>query len=338
MDTISDGYYKHFEHRTWHGFNLLAMDGTTIRVPDEPEIIDHFGFWNVTKGKPCPKARGSQLFDVLNRISIDAAISPKAVGEREMAATHMLKLSPNDLLLLDRGLAAFWFFKLVTSLDANFCARVSCTKWKVIRQFYHSNEKERIVKLSLTYGSLAQCAEMGLDKRPIKVRLVRVELESGETEILITSLLDRQNYPIEVFPDLYFSGWLVEEDYKTIKCRLEVENFSGKSVLSVYQDFHAKMFSKNLTAVISSTVRTQIEEKSKRCHFDHKINFVQALAKMKNVIPLLFTEPLLMVEHLVAKLKATFVGSTESVRPGRQYERNHKVKVKKYHTAYKPVC
>ena len=338
MDTITDGYYKHFDHRTWQGFNLLAIDGTTIRVPDEPEIIDHFGVWNVTKGKPCPKARGSQLFDVLNRITIDAAIGPKAVGEREMAASHMLKLTSTDLLLLDRGYPAFWLFKLVTSLDANFCARVSCTKWKVIRQFYHSNEKERIVKLSPPYSSVAQCAEMGLDKRPIKVRLVRVELENGETEILITSLLDRQRHPIEVFADLYFSRWPVEEDFKTIKCRLEVENFSGKSVLSVYQDFHAKLFSKNLTAVIASTIRTQIEEKSKRCHFDHKINFVQALAKMKNTIALLFTQPLLIVEHLVAKLKAIFVISTESIRPGRQYERNHKVKVKKYHVAYKPVC
>ena len=90
--------------------------------------------------------------------------------------------------------------------------------------------------------------------------------------------------------------------------------------------------------MIASTIRTQIEEKSKRCHFDHKINFVQALAKMKNTIALLFTQPLLIVEHLVAKLKAIFVISTESIRPGRQYERNHKVKVKKYHAAYKPVC
>ena len=90
--------------------------------------------------------------------------------------------------------------------------------------------------------------------------------------------------------------------------------------------------------MIASTVRTQIEQKSKRCLFDHKINFAQALGKMKNVIALLFTQPLWIVEHLVAKLKAIFAITTESVRPGRQYERNHKVKVKKYHFAYKPVC
>ncbi len=35
-----------------------------------------------------------------------------------------------------------------------------------------------------------------------------------------------------------------------MKCRLEVENFSGKSPLSVYQDFHAAVLSKNMTAML----------------------------------------------------------------------------------------
>jgi hypothetical protein len=40
-----------FEHETWFGFNLLAIDKSTIRVPDEYEISNHFGAWNSTKGK-----------------------------------------------------------------------------------------------------------------------------------------------------------------------------------------------------------------------------------------------------------------------------------------------
>ena len=57
----------------------------TGRVPDEQEIIDHFGLWNVKKGNPCPKARVSQMFDVLNKITLDAIIQPKSKGERELA-------------------------------------------------------------------------------------------------------------------------------------------------------------------------------------------------------------------------------------------------------------
>jgi hypothetical protein len=52
---------------------------------------------------------------------------------------------PNDLILLDRGYPAFWLFKLIKSMGADFCARISCTKWKVVRKFYRSGQKERII-------------------------------------------------------------------------------------------------------------------------------------------------------------------------------------------------
>jgi hypothetical protein len=47
-------------------------------------------------------ARLSQLFDTLNKITVDAIISPKHIGERELAANHFLHLKPTDLVLMDR--------------------------------------------------------------------------------------------------------------------------------------------------------------------------------------------------------------------------------------------
>ena len=173
------------------------------------------------------------MFDVLNKVTIDAIISPKSDGERELAAFHFLKLLPDDLILLDRGYPAFWLFKLVMSLKAQFCARISYKKWKIIRKFYESGEEEQIVKLDPSTVSARKCFEMGLDKKPMKVRLIRVELESGETEVLITSLTDMKRYPIALFSDLYNLRWPIEEDYKTLKYRLQIENFSGKTVLSI---------------------------------------------------------------------------------------------------------
>lgn len=65
------------------------------------------------QGDPCPKARVSQLYDVLNHITIAASISSKNIGERELAAAHSVHLSSDDLLLLDRGYECFWLFKLI---------------------------------------------------------------------------------------------------------------------------------------------------------------------------------------------------------------------------------
>ncbi len=332
-------YYDNFHTESWFGFNLFGVDGTTFRVPDEPEIVDHFGAWKTkNESKPCPKARGSQMFDVLNKVTIDAIIKPKANGERELAAFHFLKLMENDLVLLDRGYPAFWLFKLIQSMNANFCARISCTKWKVIRQFFKSGETETIIKLNTTPVSSRKCHEFGIDKNAMKVRLVRIELDSGETEILITSLTDTNKYPYDLFADLYHLRWPVEEDYKVLKYRLNIENFSGKSKHSVYQDFHAKLFSKNLTAVIASTTKNEIENKSRNYKFPHQINFTQALSKMKHTMVLFFNHPIKKLKSIVSKVRKIFIQTTESVRSGRKFPRNHKVKQKRFHTAYKQLA
>lgn len=103
---LVQNFYNNFQIETWHDCNLPGVDGSTLRVPDEKEIAKHFGVWNSVKGEePCPKAGCSQMFDVLNKITVDAIISPKCEGERELAAFHFLKLQPNDLILLDRGLS-----------------------------------------------------------------------------------------------------------------------------------------------------------------------------------------------------------------------------------------
>ncbi len=244
---------------------------------------------------------------------------------------------PNDLILLDRGYPAFWLFKLIISMGANFCARVSCTKWKVIRKFYRSGQQESIIKLYSTPLSSRKCAEMGFDKNPLKVRLVRSELSTGETEILVTTLTDRDKHPTDLFADLYYRRWPVEEDYKTMKCRMELANFSGKSTLSVYQDFHAKVFSKNFTSIVANTTKDEIDRLSNRRNFQYRINFAQALSKMKHTIVLLFTRPVKQVQLIIVKLQKIYSQTVEQVRPERSFKRKHKVKLKNYHFAYKRI-
>jgi len=82
-----DYFEKYFNPKTWNGFRLLAIDGSTTRLPQIKAIAQHFGQWRVRQGAPSAMARVSQLFDVLNKITIDAIIAPKSNGERQLAST-----------------------------------------------------------------------------------------------------------------------------------------------------------------------------------------------------------------------------------------------------------
>jgi hypothetical protein len=329
-------FEKHFKLRKWYGFRLLAIDGSTVRLPMTESIAEHFGVLNGRQGAPSPMARVSQLFDVLNKISVDALIKPKSIGERELAAQHMINVMDNDLILLDRGYPAWWLFNLILSMDAQFCARVSCTKWKVVRKFFRSGLPEKIIDLPIHTTSVARCRQMGLDTTSLKLRLVRIE-NNESVAVLATSLIDTQQYPLDLFNELYHDRWPIEEDYKAIKCRMELENFTGKSALSVYQDFHAKVFAKNLVWMMAFSVQDRIDQDTCEKKHRYQINFTQAFSKSKGVIALLFHDASSRIMHLIVDLQSIFQRTVEPVRPGRKYPRNHKARSRKFFLQYKPI-
>ncbi|MEZ5324834.1 MAG: hypothetical protein R3F19_07210 [Verrucomicrobiales bacterium] len=67
----------------------------------------------------------------------------------------------------------------------------------------------------------------------------------------MTNLLDAGLYPAEEFDKVYHLRWNIEESYKSCKCKVEIENWSGKTVASVEQDFHAGVLNLNLVTSIA---------------------------------------------------------------------------------------
>lgn len=330
-------FYEKFSPLKWYGFNLLAIDGSTVRLPNTEEVIKHFGPWEANSPNQRPVARISQLFDVLNKITVDAIISPKEKGERELAHQHFINLMLDDLILMDRGYPAYWLYQVILSMQANFCARVPVSSSKIIKKFYNSEKKEKIISFPASYQSKEKCVEMGLNTEPLKLRLIRIELESGETEILITSLLDQDKYPLEIFSELYHERWPIEEDYKVMKSRIEIENFTGKSVLSVYQDFHAKVLSKNITAILAFPTALAIMRKLTDRKYLYRFNFTQTLSKMKDTIVVLFNRSESIVKELITKLHKIIIETIEPVRPGRKYPREHNIQCRDFCPSYKPI-
>lgn len=59
---LCDFFYEHFHSKTWFGHRLVAIDGSTARLPNIEAIAKHFGIWKGRKGDSCPIARVSQMF------------------------------------------------------------------------------------------------------------------------------------------------------------------------------------------------------------------------------------------------------------------------------------
>ncbi len=135
---------------------MKAVDGSTVKLPNFPDIREHFGTWKPRQDDPFPMARISQMFDPLNRATYHALISPKSVGEREIAASHFEHLTDQDLVLLDRGYPVFWLYKLIVSHNAQFCSIISAKKWKILRKFVKSGKRGQVVSLETPTTSIAR--------------------------------------------------------------------------------------------------------------------------------------------------------------------------------------
>ena len=261
-DSVNRTFYNEAPYLVWNNMRLLSVDGTRLVLPRHSSIIEEFGEHSFGPYADSKRslALGSFLYDPLNLLTLDAQIAPYASSERELLFKHLEKVNPGDLLLLDRGYPSIALFFLLKARGIEFCIRMKVDWWLDVKRFTESDNSNEIIQLNLPKkdrGLLKDYPEMF--DQPIMCRLVKVELPDGGVEVLCTSLLDDQKYPVEDMAELYHYRWCEEEGFKLFKSRMEVEYFSGKTAWAVKQDFFAKVFIMSLCANLAFP----IEEKKK---------------------------------------------------------------------------
>jgi len=331
---LIDTFYESSQVRKWNGHRLLAVDGSIPSLPNSPELFEHFG-----KARPHslrPAVRISQLYDIQNKLTIDLQIDPHTTGERAQAVKHLEYTNKDDLIIYDRGYPAVWFYVLHQQKNVNFCARATLDSSKPLKAFLRSGKNDDIVYLPCLDKSRNYCLKEGLSTSPFKIRLIRVTLPSGQVEILMTSLFDKEKYPYEIFKDLYFQRWGVEEDYKIMKSRLTIENFSGISVEAILQDIFAKVLTKNIAAVAIFEGDKLKDKKHKERKYQYRINFTYTLSQLKdNIVRFLLCSP---SSNLSSLLIANISTVVNAYRPDRKFIRLDKRANRsraKYNMAYK---
>ena len=205
--TTQEEYHSE-DARTWNGYHLFAIDGTTVALPDKPSLCKAFG--GSGRKKDSATASASILYDIENDWIADAAIDPYPTAERTQAMGHIqrlkeLEIASQSLVLFDRGYPDAKFLAFLKANGIRFLMRCK-RKWN-----YAVDE--------------TQSDDFTMDlNREVSLRVIRVLLPSGESETLLTNLFD---LPYEQFMPLYFRRWPIETKYDILKNKLELCNFYG---------------------------------------------------------------------------------------------------------------
>jgi hypothetical protein len=306
----------------------MAIDGTKIQLPDDSKLREHFG--TMGRGKTAATGQASALYDVVNKMLIDVQLKPMQIDERSLAFGHILELSAmpsfgKECIIFDRGYASFEMLKDLSELNIRYVMRLK-------RRF---NSEIDQLELGDHYITLHHDGQAD-----IRVRVIKFVLPSGEVETLISDIPD-ENMGIDAFKDLYFMRWPIETKYDEIKNKLEVENFSGRTVNSIMQDFFVTMYMANAISVAYWESQPIIEEsrKLKDNTYNYHVNVNHAIGTFKDrfILAVLFPDPSLR-EKKIERILSLLTKHPVPTRPKRSRPRNKSPRKSKFHHNRKSNC
>jgi hypothetical protein len=314
------------EHR-WRGLRVVAADGTCVRVPRWRETQEAYGVDGPNGDGSVVMARVVGLLAVASNQIVHAEIGAYTQGERSLLVRALAALSAHDLLGLDRGYPAWWLFALFVQRGIAFCARLErcgCASLQV-KQFIRSGAVGQIIEHKLSSKALASLRQAGGAALPgtvLRLRLVRVALSTGNIEVLATALLDTVAYPAAEFAALYHARWRIEEAFKTLKCRLKLEGFSGELPYAIEQEIYAKILLANITAALCSQAHARLDEDKAA---QYQVNKMVAIGHWSDLVVAWIKGGAESLKQKIEEFVVTLTHSLEKSRPGRSSPRKFSV-------------
>lgn len=184
-------------------------------------------------------ARLSEYTDMTTKLVLSGRIAPCKISEDELAKEQLPEVveamrkhgQQRMLFVYDRGYPSQEFIQQHLDLGVDFLFRLPRNFNKAVKKIYASEEPESFI-LTEDFPML---------------RVVQFDLSSGEREILLTSLTEYNKFSQEDLSSVYHGRWsAMEEGYKRQKVTMQLENFSGKTVEAIKQEYFATLTVGNL--------------------------------------------------------------------------------------------
>jgi hypothetical protein len=297
---------SHAKNELWKGHRVRIVDGTQIRLPHTPALIEEFGRLKSQHGfNHYPCAQLVILKDGLSYQPLKAHVGRCDDSEKQLAKTVFAALEAKDVVLLDRGLGGQEIYRLLCEKGVFFIHRVACKGDRIahyLRDFIKSGETSRVTKVAPLE-----------DKHPILLRLLRGQLPNGELIIYVTNLIDENCYLSNEVHDLYSQRWSIETSIGYLKTTLNLEGIKAKTINSVRQDIFAHL----IVLALSSLIQEQTTQ-------DLNLDTKKVRPSLKNVFAVLKEKiPAIIVAKDIRKIWQKILTSVRRIIWVKQHNRTH---------------
>jgi hypothetical protein len=279
------GFYGGQEAEEWHGYLVMAVDGSRAEIPNSEENRQVYGESINKYGKQVARANISALHDVFNRFILDIGIHHYRDSEIEEAKAHIgvLKETVGDrpvLILFDRNYASLEFVNFLEKAGVKYLIRLHKANYKAERAEMKGADEE--VALRHTNSRMRQLkqhspqrAQELAEQKSTNVRIIKTILANGEQAAFMTNLTEGTAGEIQ---RLYRKRWSIEQKYHTLKNKLKFESVTGKASIYVAQDFWAQMLVFNMVQDLIKTAESRTARRAKKKQLKYEIRINENIA------------------------------------------------------------
>lgn len=317
------------------GLHVLAFDGSDLNVPAKATDCATYIPYNSRKGG-YHQVHLNALYNLLEKRFADLIIQPRAEVNEIAAACDMVDRNPLEgpsLYICDRGYEAFNLMAHITEKGHYFLIRaqeissgnspyhrlslpdkdefdidIQFLLTRSRRTIYRKNStKYKIINSKTRFDYIKPEDKESL--YPLSFRLIKIKLDNGNFEYLLTNL-PRESFRISEMKALYHLRWEIEKSFLFLKYGLCLNYFHSIKPERIYQEIYAKIILFNFTSLIVAAV--PVPDRGRFRKHKYKIAFTDAIYLCKD-----FLLGLQEWNYIVKELQRHLT----QIRPNRQYQR-----------------
>jgi hypothetical protein len=276
----------------WHGRKVRVVDGSTVTMPDTEANQAAYPQQKTQKpGCGFPIARILVIFSLAVGTALEAAIGKyegKRTGENSLFRGLHDALAQGDIVVADRYFSGWCDMALLLHRGVDWVIRKHQKRHTDFRTGARLGRDDHLVFWTRpqrpSWMSAEQYAELPTELTLREVR-IRVAQKGFRTKslVVVTSLLDAEQYPAEEIALLYRRRWQAELHLRSLKIVLQMDHLRCKTPERVRNEFYTHLLGYNLLRGVMAAAAFQ----SGRSPWE--ISFKGTLQTLSEFLPLLLT-------------------------------------------------
>ncbi len=327
------------EECLWQGRHVYLIDGTTFSMADTPENQAAYPQQpQQQEGLGFPITRAVVLLSLASGMLKDMALGPytgKETGETALLRQLFDRFEPGDIVLADRYYCSYFMIALLMERGIDFVTRIHQLRPIDFRNGRRLGRNDHVV----TWDRPKKPAWMNredYERMPLslEVREIRVCVDQPgyrvSSFVVVTTLTDAHEHPIDDIAELYHRRWLVELDIHSIKVGLGMDVLRCKTPEMVRKEMWTCLLAYNLIR------RVLLQSATASGKSPRQLSFTAAMQSIATHWLVIVQSDdgvaLLLIDHILANCAKCQVGR----RPGRVEPRAIKRRPKPHNLLTKP--